>query len=217
VRRLSLQTLVLLGLPIAALAVLPGQYRSSDVTAAELVRNGAARRDVFLSHDLGSQVQTYASAPQFTGYLLETAAGSHERFSPGVLLGSLLSPVPILGKGFRDMSGPAVYNRLIYGNVDVVDQIIPFEAEVYLCLGPAGLVGAFVAIGLIIGRMQRSFDRAPSAVHAYVLQFTATWVAFLVQGSLAAVAQIFIYFFWPIYGYALLRLHARLLGAARAA
>jgi len=187
------------------------------VTAAEMVRSGAARRDVLLSQDLGSQLQTYASAPQFTGYLLETAAGSHERFSPRVLLASLLSPVPIVGKAFRERSGPALYNRLIYGNVDVMDQIIPFEGEVYLCLGPSGLVGAFVAIGLIIGRMQRSFDLAPSAVDAYALQFTATWVAFLVQGSLASVSQIFIFVLWPIYGYALLRLRGRPLGAQHGA
>lgn len=215
VRRLSVRAIALLVLVLGALAVVPGAYRSGDLTAAELARNRAARKDMLVSQDLGAQLQVYGNAPQFAGYLLEAAAGGQERFGPGVLVGSLLSPVPIVGKAFRDRSGPAAYNRLIYGNTGIQDQIIPFEGEVYLCLGPLGLVAAFVLVGVFISWLQRAFARAPSAFDGYALQFTATWVVFLVQGSLSAVAQVFTYFLWPIYGYALLRLHGRALRAAR--
>jgi hypothetical protein len=210
VRHLSWPALAVLGSLMGALAVVPGQYRSSHMTAAELAQSKSARRDVFFGGDLGDQLQVYGSAPQFTGYLLEAAERNNERFTPSSLLASLLSPVPILGKAFRDSSGPALYNRLIYGNDGIADQNIPFEGEVYLCLGPAGLVGAFLLIGAAIGRLQRSFSRAATAFESYALQFTATWVAFLVQGSLAAMAQVFVFFFWPIYGYALLRLSRRM-------
>lgn len=209
VRRLSLVALAALGLMLGGLAVVPGLYRSSDLSAATLARSSSARTGVFRVSDLGPEVQIYAGAPQFAGYLLEVAERRQELFTPGLLVGSLLSPIPILGKRFRDASGPAVYNRLIYGSVEAADQIIPFEAEVYLCLGPVGLLFAFVGIGLVIGHLQRAFSRAASSFDAYALQFTAMWVAFLVQGSLAAVAQVFVFFFWPIYVYALYRHRAQ--------
>jgi hypothetical protein len=205
VGRLSLGVLAVLGSLLAGLAWVQGQYRTSDLKAAELARSDSARSQVFLSGDLGTQVQVYANAPQFAAFLLEAVERNNEHFGPGVLLGSLLSPVPIVGKGFRDSSGGVIYNRLIYSSIDSADQIIPFEAEVYLCLGPAGLAAAFLLMGVVIARLQRSFDRAATAFDSYALQYTSMWVIFLVQGSLAAVSQTFVFFLWPIYGYALYR------------
>lgn len=217
VRRLSFPTLAATASFLAVLAIVPGRYRAANMTAAELAQSKVARREVFVpeEHDLRDQVQVYATAPQFTGYLLEASERSNEKFTPGVLAASLLSPVPIVGKAFRESSGPAIYNRLIYGNTGIADQNIPFEGEVYLCLGPAGLLAAFALIGLAVERLQRSFARAASAFDSYALQFTGVWIAFLVPGSLAAMAQIFVFFFWPIYGYALLRLSRRAASRAR--
>jgi hypothetical protein len=213
VRRLSLGALAATALLLALLAVPLGKYRTSDVTAADLARGTSGRDEVLRFDDLDMEIQVYASAPQFAGFLLETAQSGNERFTAGTLVSSVLSPVPILGKGFRESSGHSAYNRLIYGNTGIADQIAPFEAEVYLCLGPAGLVAAFLLLGAAIARLQRGFERASTAFDTYAIQFTAMWVAFLVQGSIASVAQIFVFFFWPIYGYVLLRAFLRPRGA----
>jgi hypothetical protein len=204
VRPLPMRTLAAVALSLGALSVLSGTYRTGRATAEELAGSGSALREVFSLDDLHAQLQVYGNAPQFAGFLFERAEVSHERFTPSVILGSLLSPVPILGKGLRDNSGVAIYNRFIYGESDIIDQIIPFQAEVFLCLGPLGLAGAFLAVGYAMGRLQRAFDRAGSALDCYVIQFTAIWLAFLIQGSLASVAQTFVFFFWPIYAYLLL-------------
>jgi len=113
--------------------------------------------------------------------------------------------VPILGKSVRDQSGPAIYNRLIYGEPDIADQVIPFEAEVWLSLGPLGLIAAFLLLGALISRLQRAFDAADNAFDSYAIQFTAIWATFLIEGSLAVVSQVFVYFAWPLYAYALAR------------
>jgi hypothetical protein len=50
-----------------------------------------------------------------------------------------------------------------------------------------------------MARLQRGFERAPTSLQAFSWQYAATWVAYLVAGSVAVISQIFIYFFWPIY------------------
>jgi hypothetical protein len=204
-RRLSLTALALAGVVAVLLSEATQHYRAGGVPAAELTRSGAARQRVFDAGSLPSDVQVYGAAPQFAGFVLEAARQRGQPFTPRVLLASLLSPVPVLGKGFRDESGPVIYNQLIYGTTGVVDQILPFEAEVFLCLGPGGLAVAFLLLGAVVARLQRVFERAGSAFDRYALQFAAMWLTFLVQGSLSAVSQVFVFFMWPFYGYALLR------------
>lgn len=205
VRRLSIGALGTTAALLLLLAIVSGQYRSGEATTAELVESRQKREDVLVPKELGAEVQVYASAPQFAAFLLEAGERGEQRFSPRVLLASLLYPVPILGKPFRDESGPAIYNRLIYGEADILDQIIPFEAEVWLCLGPSGLLLAFLALGIAMARLQRAFDRAQGAFDSYAVQFMAVWAGFLIQGSLAVVSQVFVFFGWPIYTYLLLR------------
>jgi hypothetical protein len=50
--------------------------------------------------------------------------------------------------------------------------------------------------------LQRRFLEAPTALQSFVWQYTATWLAFLVIGSIAVVSQVLIYFFLPIYALA---------------
>ena len=72
-------------------------------------------------------MQIYASAPQMSAYLIEALEG---RFYYGkTLLPSVVYPIPVLGKPFRDLSGPVIFNELIYGDSDNVDQIIPLAGE----------------------------------------------------------------------------------------
>jgi hypothetical protein len=205
VRRLSITSLGTTAAVLLVLSIVSGQYRSGEATAAELVESREKREDVLVPKEFGNAVQVYANAPQFAAFLLEAGERGEQRFSPRVLLGSFLYSVPVLGKPFREESGPTIYNRLIYREPDIVDQIIPFEAEVWLCLGPVGLVVAFLLLGAIVGRLQHAFEAARTTFESYALQFTAIWATFLVQGSLAVVSQVFVFFGWPIYVYAFLR------------
>ncbi len=204
VHRISVPALTLAGLLFGGLGLLLGGYRSGTVTAGELT-DGATRDEMMFSSSPQAQLQIYGNAPQFAAFLLDAVELMDARFTPRTLLGSLMTPVPILGKGIRDESGVKLYNYLLYGDDETVDQIIPFEAEVYLCLGGGGLLAAFLLLGLTIGQLQRAFDSATRAFDRYVPQFVAIWLAFLVQGSLAALSQIVVFFLWPIYGYLLLR------------
>ncbi|MGC4121305.1 MAG: hypothetical protein QM765_43350 [Myxococcales bacterium] len=209
VRRISVPALLAGGAVLGALALASGTFRAGSATAEDLAKTSSAREAVLDLSDLSTQLQVYGNAPQFTAFLLEQAERSPGLFNPRVLAGSVLSPVPILGKGFRDESGFVVYNRLIYGRTtEFIDQVIPFEAEVYLCLGPLGLLGAFGLLGFAVGRLQRRFERAGPSYERFAVQFVAIWLAFLVQGALSSLAQVVVFFLWPVYGYALLRLIA---------
>ncbi|GEJ58163.1 hypothetical protein [Anaeromyxobacter diazotrophicus] len=204
VRRLSMGALVSMALLLLGLSAVFGQYRRGEATPAELLEGGGQRENVLPKDPLG-EVQVYGSAPQFAGFLLEAGERGERRFSPRVLLGSLMYPVPVLGKPFREESGPVIFNRLIYRESDIVDQIIPFQAEVWLSLGPVGLLAAFLLLGALLARLQRAFDAAQTTFDSYAIQFTAIWATFLIQGSLAVVSQVFVYFALPIYGYMLVR------------
>ena len=70
------------------------------------------------------------------------------------LLASLLDPVPILGKGFREESGPFVYNLAIHDSTIAQDQVIPVAGELYFNGG-----FFWVALGyFIFGAIYHWFD-----------------------------------------------------------
>ena len=122
-----------------------------------------------------------------------------------MLLASLVYPVPVLGKAFRDESGVRLYNRMIYGDSGILDQIVPFQGELFLTFHVPGVVAGFAVLGMILARLQGAFERSRSGFWSYACQYTATWMAFLIQGSLAALSQIFVFFFWPIYVFVIVR------------
>jgi hypothetical protein len=116
--------------------------------------------------------------------------------------------VPWLGKDFRRSSGTAFYNRLL-NRGDAEDQIISFAGELFLNFHVIGIVTGFAVMGVLLAKLQDAFARSQSAMPIYVIQLTAIWLVFLVMGSLSVVAQIAIYFYWPVYLYLLLRTATR--------
>ena len=64
-----------------------------------------------------------------------------------------------------------------------------------------GIVVGYGILGHVAFRLQRAFEQSASAIKCFISIYTAYWILFLIQGSLAVVSQIFVYFFWPIYFY----------------
>jgi hypothetical protein len=203
VRRLNLRWLVLLGVVGAVLLTAYRVYRGSDVSPGQVVVNSEARHQIAEQTSLNKEIQLYAGAPQFTGYLLAgTDYGSDLRYGE-TIVASAMSPVPTLGAPFRSASGTRFYNQLIYGREDINDQVIPNQGELFINFHLPGVIVGYLLLGLILARLQRGFERAPTSLQAFSWQYAATWAAYLVAGSVAVISQIFIYFFWPIYALAL--------------
>lgn len=200
VRRIPYFILLLFGALIFLGSLLMGEYRANRpsyyaTTAQELGE----------TIDLSRWVQVYGSAPQFSGFLIESLGYGSDLKWGSTLVSSILSPVPILGKVFRESSGARLYNRLIYGSRPSADQVVPFGAEVFVNFHLVGVLAAFFALGICVAWLQARFEGAKNTFEAYFYFLISIWVSFLVIGSAAVTSQIFIYFFWPVVAYAVLR------------
>jgi len=195
-----------LGLPLLVVAAIAGVgpvmfvrvFRTGTAEAHEL-SSFSSVAGAFDSMGLGvsDELQTYAQAPQFVGFMLERAESGA---SPLMVVNSVLSPVPLVGKSFREMSGTAFYNRQIYGS-GASDQIAPLEGELYLSLGLPGLCLVFVFIGAALSRLNRAFLAAASPFDSYAAMFVSVWMAYAVQGGIASIAQTLLYFGPPLMVY----------------
>ncbi len=206
VRRVGVAALV----GVAAISLLLfgsiGIYRSGSFTAGEFLGD-PGRRAINEGFDLNQEIQVYGAAPQFLAFVMTEA----ERIPPrwgGALVSGIASPIPIVGKPFRETSGTGLYNHWIYGTSDVRDQVIPFAGELFIDFRIAGVVIGFLLLGAIVARLQVGFVRSETALGAFVSQYVGMWLAFPIIGSAEVVSQIFVYFMLPVYvsiGYGLLR------------
>lgn len=153
--------------------------------------------------DISEVAQMYGGAPQFLGFLLERSHwGSDPRWGEATVC-SALSPVPILGKLFRQNSGFAIYNRMIYGTDAIVDQNVPFQGESFMDFHIVGVLFGSALFGWVLHRLQRAFERSRSSIDVYVWQYLSVWVCFLIFGfgGVVVQSQVLIYSCWPIYAF----------------
>jgi hypothetical protein len=187
-----------------------GAYRSSKFTGQELLTDPSVRHLLADKVELLELFQVYGGAPQYLGFFLEAGKWGEDLQWGKVLVSSSLAPLPILGKPFRQSSGTAIYNRLVYGMLDVADQIAPFQGEVFLDFHVTGLFAGFCLLGWIAFKLQTAFAQSQSFFEIFIWQYFSVWTFFLIFGSLSVVSQIFIYFCWPFYLYFIYRrLHSR--------
>jgi hypothetical protein len=203
-RRLPIRTLLILAFVAGFLVSLFGTYRSSGFAVGDILRDESVRDSLFQKTDWNTTLQVYGGAPQLNAYLLDGTGWGGTLYWGRTLVGSALFPVPILGKPFRESSGVVLFNRLVYVN-ESVDQIIPFTGELFLNFHVLGVIGGFGLLGWGIVVLQEKFRRSSCALDAYICFFAALWLSSLIFSSVAAVGQIFIYMFWPIYGYLLFK------------
>lgn len=195
--RLTWRKLTLAGFAVAAPAWTIGHLRARPTATMEPGRILSTA-----ASDFGTEVQIYGGAPQFAGFLLEQVDEEAYRGGPRMLVNSLLYSIPRLGAPFREESGVAVYNSLIYGSASGVrDQVVPFVAETAVAGGPLLLLLAFFGIGRATRWLDRRFRQGANAFDAWAAQYGAIWLSFLLVGSLAAVVQVVVYFAWPFVGY----------------
>ena len=193
--RIPFKGLVLAGMLALSLAFVFGWYRASDLDITEL--SASALADTWDPEGVVEFMQIYASGPQMTAYLIESLEG---KFYYGkTLLPSLVHPIPVLGKPYRDTSGTGIFNELIYGDTESVDQVIPLDGELYINFHLAGVVLGNVLLGCFLAWLQGKFVGAPNPVESYAWLMMALWTVF--PGSLAVTSQIYVYSFWPIYIY----------------
>ena len=193
--RIPLKGVVVAGVLALSLAFVFGWYRSTDLEITEL--SASALADTWNTDRVVEFVQIYASAPQMTAYLIESLEG---RFYYGkTLLPSLVYPIPVLGKPFREISGTGIFNELIYGDSDSVDQVIPLAGELYINFHLAGVALGSALLGWALACLQGRFVAAPTPVESYAWLMMALWTVF--PGSVSVTSQIYLYSFWPIYVY----------------
>jgi hypothetical protein len=117
------------------------------------------------------------------------------------LISSVMSPIPILGKGFRDTSGPVVYNHAIYGTSGIDDQIPAYVAELFGNFHVPGVVAGFIALSLLLAMFESWLQAVKSTFGAFIIQYIAVWGALLAVWSVSVYVQILFYFLGPVYLY----------------
>lgn len=216
VRRISTFAIFAAGAAGFLVLMALGAYRTSNIGLADLLTDPSARQALGRQLNLDETFQVYGGAPQFTAFALESSDYARHLYWGATLGASVLLPVPIIGKPFRPYSGVTIYNQMIYGNITTLegDQIVPFAAELFFNFHLFGVAIGYAALALLVWQVQRAFEQAQNSIETFIWQYTGVWSTFLVQGSLAVLSQILIYFFWPIYLYFALkfiygRLHIR--------
>jgi hypothetical protein len=158
--------------------------------------------------EASENIQAYSGGPQFTGLFYDHIGWGQRPFLGSTLLASAMSPVPVLGKTFRDGSGPAIFNFALYGVTGIEDQIIPLATELFANFHAPGVLAGFILLAFFLNQAERWFAPAQSMFAAFAIQYVAMWGAMMACWSLAIFSQILIYFFVPIYFY-LAVLHLR--------
>jgi len=132
--------------------------------------------------------QLYLGSP----YQLSPLLSIHN--PPSTLIASLLEPVPVIGKAFREESGPFLYNTAIQ-NLQAQDKVIPVAGELYLNGGLLLVAVGHFAIGTIYRWLDRLFNKYlpanPPLAAAYFylsMLFAATLML-----SLTVLSQFLIY------------------------
>ncbi|HEX6078948.1 MAG TPA: hypothetical protein VF197_04905 [Methylomirabilota bacterium] len=193
--RIPFKAVILAGVLILSASMVFGWYRTTDLEVGEVTAGVLA--DAWKSEDVVEFVQVYASGPQMAAYLIESLEGTF--YYGKTLLPSLIYPVPVLGKPFREASGPVLFNKLIYGETDSLDQIIPMDGELYINFHFPGVLLGGALLGLYFAWLQGKFVSAPNPAESYAWLMIALWTIF--PGSLSVASQIYVYSFWPIYVY----------------
>jgi len=197
--------LLAVGVPLAFyILLLFGEYRGQPgASLGELLQSPSARARLAERADSVATIQVYSGGPQFVAFLLDATGWGKDLYWGSTLVSSVLYPVPVLGKPFRPDSGVSIYNRLVYGNSSVIDQMVPAEGEIYMNFGMVGVLLFYCAFGALIARVHARFLAASGSLGRYVPMYFTISLGYLIHGSVAVVSQSFVYFYLPILGYLL--------------
>ena len=117
---------------------------------------------------VNSLFETYIDDMDYIWYAHQIYFGSPYQITPLLnsdmqhhftLLASVLDPIPILGKAFREQSGPFLYNLIIYDSPDVQDKVIPVAGELFFNGGYAFVFMAHLLIGRAYSKLDFMFKQ----------------------------------------------------------
>ncbi len=116
---------------------------------------------------VGELFDAYLSDNDYVWYAHQLYFGTPYQISPLLhfdsqhftILASILDPVPILGKAFREQSGPHIYNLAIYDSIDSQDKVIPVAGELYFNGGFSLVVLGYVLFGVIYRWLDAIFKK----------------------------------------------------------
>ena len=187
---------LLLWLPMTLIAA----YRSSTYALTQLLGEDNVRSDLTGRVNSTAALQVYAAGPQFEAYFLDSFNWSPPLTYGKAIVSSLLYPVPVLGKPFREDSGVIAYNRVLRGPNNL-DAVVPFEVELFCDFHILGVMCGGLLFGAAIKRFQNAFVKSRDKTDTYSCQYMSMWLLYLFVGGVSVVSQIFIVFMWPIYVY----------------
>lgn len=198
VRRISFTIAATGGTLLLAFAFIFGEYRATSMEVSEFSMDQVSS----LNNQQGivDEIQIYGAGPQLAATILEGLETESHTQKSGTLLSSLLYPLPIFGKPYRETSGVVRFNHMIYGDVDNYDQNIPYDAELYLNFQGFGVAVGYLLIGGLVAFVHRKFLFAQQPITSYAWLTLGIWLVF--PASFPVLAQICIYSLWPIYAYA---------------
>lgn len=150
-------------------------------------RGGVPVKSTWLN-DLIQTFLLYAQSPYQAGITLGTGT-----WSMSTMVASLLGPIPGLGDSWREQTGTAIYNDLIYGSLAVRDQILPSWLEIFLTSGYAGVVVAAGVVALVFRWACRVQQCAKNGISLYASMLLALILPQLSISSISAVVQMLIY------------------------
>jgi O-antigen polysaccharide polymerase Wzy len=199
--RIPFRGVALLGGLALSAAFLFGEYRALEVETSDL--SLSAMEHEWQPESIVDFVQVYTSAPQLPAYMIERVDQEGTQYRGATLLPSLVYPIPVLGKPFREKSGVFIFNEFIYGDPEVLDQVLPLDAELYVNFHIPGVVVGNILLGWGLCFFQRQFLHAANLVESYSWMLLALFTIF--PGSLPVASQLYVYSFWPIYVYMLVK------------
>jgi hypothetical protein len=198
VRHISFVVAAVAGSALLLVAFVFGHYRSTSMQISELSINEVAS----FGDKQGAvdEIQIYGAGPQLTAFILEGVEADSNTQRSSTIISSILYPIPVIGKPFRETSGVIRFNHLLYGDADNFDQNIPYDAEFYLNFQAVGVILGYLLLGFLQSFVQNQFFFARQPIASYAWLTIGIWIVF--PASLPVLAQICIYSFWPIYAYA---------------
>jgi hypothetical protein len=200
VRHISFTVAASAGAILLFVAFVFGEYRSTSMEISELSLSEVAS---FGEGGIVDEVQIYGAGPQLTAFILEGVDSESQTQRSGTLISSILYPIPVIGKPFRETSGVVRFNQLIYGDADNFDQNIPYDAEFYLNFQAIGVIVGYLLLGFLEAFLHRQFFFARRPITSYAWLTMGIWAVF--PASLPVLSQICVFSFWPIYMYAFYR------------
>lgn len=139
--------------------------------------------------------QIYFGTPYQISPLLEPHSIQYS-----TLLPSILDPIPILGKSFREHSGPYIYNSLIQTFSEVQDKVIPVAGELHYNGGILLVSGGHFVIGWAYSRLDFLFKQnvVNNSLFSLCIFYTALLFSALLSLSISVFVQFMIFNAAPV-------------------